>query len=51
MMDPNGIGQATDLNDATTGSGTVYAQGWTLDDIQWSRFDASKVEPWVVSAI
>jgi rubrerythrin len=31
--------------------GTVYREGWTLDDIQWSRFDASKVEPWMATAI
>lgn len=31
--------------------GTVFREGWTLDDIRWSRFDASKVEPWMVTAI
>lgn len=31
--------------------GTVFRGGWTLDDVQWSRFDASKVEPWMVTAI
>ncbi|HWA02150.1 MAG TPA: ferritin-like domain-containing protein [Rhizomicrobium sp.] len=31
--------------------GSVYRAGWTLDDIQWSRFDAAKVEPWLVTAI
>ena len=31
--------------------GTVYREGWTLDDVQWSRFDASKVEPWMITAI
>jgi len=30
---------------------TVYAQGWTLEDVQWSRFDASKVEPWMLTAV
>ncbi len=34
-----------------TAAGTVYAQGWTLDDVQWSRFDAAKVAPWMVAAI
>ncbi|MBL6853387.1 MAG: ferritin-like domain-containing protein [Alphaproteobacteria bacterium] len=34
----------------TTG-GTVYKQGWTLDDVQWSKFDRSRVEPWMVAAI
>jgi len=32
-------------------AGTVYAQGWTLDDIPWSQFDASKVEPDLLAAI
>ncbi len=32
-------------------SGAVYTQGWTLDDIPWDRFDASKAEPWMVTAI
>lgn len=32
-------------------AGTVYAQGWTLDDVPWSRFDAAKVEPWLIVAI
>jgi rubrerythrin len=31
--------------------GTVYKQGWTLDDVQWSAFDASKIAPWMVTAI
>ncbi|HTT99777.1 MAG TPA: ferritin-like domain-containing protein [Rhizomicrobium sp.] len=31
--------------------GTVYRQGWSLDDVQWSKFDASKVEPWLLTAI
>jgi len=31
--------------------GTVFRQGWTLDDVQWSRFDASKAEPWLITAI
>src|SRR6201999_4471371 len=35
----------------TMSNGTVYTQGWTLDDIQWSRFDASKVGPWMLTAI
>jgi len=30
---------------------TVYKQGWSLDDVQWSKFDASKVEPWLLTAI
>ncbi len=31
--------------------GTVYAAGWTLDDIPWSRFDRAKVEPGMVDAV
>lgn len=31
--------------------GVVYKQGWTMDDVPWSRFDASKVEPWLLVAI
>ncbi|MBV9046332.1 MAG: ferritin-like domain-containing protein [Alphaproteobacteria bacterium] len=29
----------------------VYKQGWTLDDVQWSSFDPSKAEPWMIAAI
>lgn len=29
----------------------VYSQGWSLDDIHWERFDASKVEPWMLTAV
>jgi hypothetical protein len=32
-------------------NGTVYAAGWTLDDIAWSRFDGSKVEPGMLAAV
>jgi hypothetical protein len=30
--------------------GVVYKQGWTLDDVQWSKFDASKVDPRLLAA-
>jgi len=30
---------------------TVYKQGWTLDDVQWSAFDASKASPRMIAAI
>jgi hypothetical protein len=30
---------------------TVYKQGWTLDDVQWSTFDRSKATPWMIAAI
>ena len=29
----------------------VYKQGWTMDDIHWSLFDPSKVEPNLLAAI
>jgi hypothetical protein len=31
--------------------GTVFREGWTLDDVQWSDFDASKVDTHMVAAI
>jgi rubrerythrin len=31
--------------------GAVYNAGWTLDDVQWSRFDPSKVEPNLLAAM
>ncbi len=31
--------------------GTIYKAGWTLDDIEWSRFDASKVDPDLLAAV
>jgi hypothetical protein len=31
--------------------GTVFAAGWTLDDIQWAKFDASKVNPGLLQAV
>ena len=32
-------------------AGTVYKQGWTLDDIPWSSFDPSRVEPRMLAAV
>ena len=29
----------------------IYRQGWTLDEVQWTAFDRTKVEPWMVAAI
>src|ERR1700761_8343698 len=29
----------------------VYKQGWTLDDVRWDRFDASKVDPGMLAAV
>ncbi len=34
-----------------TANGTVYSEGWSLDDVQWSRFDASKVDPSLLAAV
>lgn len=31
--------------------GQVFRQGWSLDEVQWDRFDASKVEPWMLTAV
>src|ERR1700733_7282948 len=30
---------------------TVYRAGWTLDDIPWSSFDPSKVEPALLASV
>lgn len=32
-------------------AGTVFARGWTLEDINWSKFDRSKVQPWLLTAV
>jgi len=32
-------------------AGTVYSAGWTLDDIPWASFDATKVEPELLAAV
>ena len=31
--------------------GTIFSAGWTLDDVQWSRFDSSKVEPSLLASM
>ena len=31
--------------------GRVYAKGWHPDEIGWTKFDASKVAPWMLTAI
>lgn len=31
--------------------GVVFAAGWKLDDVQWSTFDASKVDPGLLQAV
>ena len=31
--------------------GKVYEAGWTLDDVDWSSFDSSKVEPSMLAAV
>jgi hypothetical protein len=31
--------------------GVVYKAGWTLDDVNWGAFDASKVEPALLAAV
>jgi rubrerythrin len=32
-------------------AGNVYSQGWSLDDVRWDLFDASKIEPWMLTAV
>jgi hypothetical protein len=32
-------------------AGTVFKPGWSLDDVQWSAFDANKVEPTLLASI
>lgn len=34
-----------------TTQGTVFSAGWKLDDVQWSKFDASKVSPGLLAAV
>ena len=29
----------------------VYKQGWTMDDIHWSLFDPSRVDPTLLAAV
>src|ERR1700722_5830535 len=43
------IAVATDRG-GMTGT-TVYASGWTLDDIRWESFDRAKVEPGLLAAV
>jgi len=31
-------------------TGMVFKRGWTMDDVQWSKFDASKVTPTFLAA-
>jgi hypothetical protein len=31
--------------------GVIFKAGWTLDDVDWSRFDASKVDPDLLCAV
>jgi len=32
-------------------NGEVFAAGWSLDDVDWARFDAAKVEPELLAAV
>jgi len=32
-------------------SGKVYSGGWTLDEVRWSGFDSSKVDPKLLAAV
>jgi len=31
--------------------GVIYSAGWTLDDIEWSRFEPAKVDPSLLAAV
>ena len=31
--------------------GVIYSAGWTLDDIDWSRFEPAKVDPGLLAAV
>jgi hypothetical protein len=31
--------------------GVIYEAGWTLDDVDWSRFDSSKMDPALLAAV
>jgi hypothetical protein len=31
--------------------GVIYKAGWTLDDVEWSRFDPSELDPELVAAV
>jgi hypothetical protein len=32
-------------------AGTIFSAGWSLDDVKWSKFDASKVDPALLAAV
>lgn len=32
-------------------NGTVYRDGWTLDEVRWDQFDATKLEPKLLAAV
>ena len=36
---------------ATMADGKVYTKGWHQDDIEWAKFDVSKVDPWMLTTI
>ena len=31
--------------------GLIYEAGWTLDDVQWAKFDPAKVNPALLAAV
>lgn len=40
------------MTGAETGmAGTVYKQGWTLDDVAWGAFDSARVTPELLAAV
>lgn len=38
-------------NGSTMTVAPVYKQGWTMDDVHWSLFDASKVDPGLLATV
>src|SRR5690348_1962187 len=32
-------------------AGNIYGPGWTLGDVQWNRFDRTRVEPGLLAAV
>jgi hypothetical protein len=38
-------------NDSSVTVAPVYKQGWTMDDVHWSMFDATKVDPSLLATV
>jgi hypothetical protein len=44
------LGDVAWVQDGMT-DGAIYKSGWSLDDVDWSRFDASKVDPVLLASV